>query len=45
MIIFKACDPIPAVSTWVCIRVGEVPWNTIAIIIIIIPVRSISGVI
>jgi hypothetical protein len=45
MIIFRAIDPIPAVTTWVRIRVGEVPWSGIVIIIIIIPVRSISGVI
>jgi hypothetical protein len=42
MIVKRACDPIPSLITWVYIRVGEVPSS---IAVIIIPVRSISGVI
>jgi len=42
MIVKRAIDPIPLFITWVHIRVREVPSS---IIVMIIPVRSISGVI
>jgi hypothetical protein len=42
MIVRRAIDPIPSLIAWVRIRVREVPRSSP---VIIIPVRSISGVI
>jgi hypothetical protein len=41
----RAIDPIPSLIAWVRIRIREVPWNTGAVEVIIIPVRPISGII